>query len=151
MVFPWTSFVPLLLAREAAQPMESPLPGCGPGAVYAMLRLLGQQVTIEQVETAFESAGLPTRIRLQHSVADLANVLRRFGVPAAIVESKGGNLQLPRLPAILHLEPRCRPCIPDDPGHFVVLHSVREDNVRIVDVTLTSGGYAQSPDKLLKR
>jgi ABC-type bacteriocin/lantibiotic exporter with double-glycine peptidase domain len=137
--------------QAAHNALESPFPGCGPGSVYALLRLQGWDGSIEEVEFAFKESGLPLGPQSVHSLADLRRVLARFGVSATAVESSGARAALARLPAILHLDPLCRPCRPDDQGHWVVLHTVEGNKARIIDVTRTGGGYVQPIEQLRKR
>jgi ABC-type bacteriocin/lantibiotic exporter with double-glycine peptidase domain len=122
---------------------------CGVASVYALLRLSGKAVSLEEVENRFRA--LRPGIDLgKLSMADLREVSRSFGMRVASFRVDPSDISNIPVPAILYLRPEklavrgVKPPI----GHFILLRSVNNAHAEVMDFTFPGGRGEVPLDRL---
>ena len=122
----------LLPASVLAQAMPDPC--CGPNTLYMMLRMHGQDdVTYQRISDELSGERYPSLLSMQ-------NVARRHSLHASAYRCDVTQLHELQLPAIAHWHQNTTGLSvaskeANEYGHFVLLTSVSEDGVHIVDGT----------------
>jgi hypothetical protein len=86
-------------------------PRCGANCAFALLRMQGKSVTIDEVAARVTTSGLGA------SLAELQDCLAHFGLHVKTVQATPGYLRKAALPCIAHLDFDDRP----DSGHYLVI------------------------------
>jgi hypothetical protein len=109
---------------------------CGPRCLYAMLRLSGKTVSLEQVSRAFGPCDGGC------SLLELHDCASRFGMRTTVVRGGADSIGSLPLPAIVHVgEGRTM-------GHFLVLAEVDGSEYTVIDGT--SGELAVQQGEFLR-
>jgi ABC-type bacteriocin/lantibiotic exporter with double-glycine peptidase domain len=103
---------------------------CGVNSMYALLRLLGAQVSYQEMEAELPVGPAGSTLK------DMREVACRHGVAARVVRATPEQLWRCELPVIAHLEKNSTDDFDNQSrGHFVVLVQADSQFVRYIDGT----------------
>ncbi len=111
------------VVRQRAYPDFFP---CGPNAVYMLLKLEGHEVRFSDIMEGarVDSQGV--------SLMEVNNELEKFGVASEVIKCQASDLPRIRTPYIMYTYP---PKSPGDVGHFVVVVSINDKTLQVLDAT----------------
>jgi len=132
-MFGITGYGMLVLSVASAAPEMEKLPSCGVMAVYTIAHHYQIDSSLQQVESLLSNG---TGREEHYSMEHLRLAVRSLGLHARSIRVTSESLDRLHCPSIIFIRPD--KFGPDQKvGHFAVLQSVSENNVRLMDLTLT--------------
>jgi len=124
----------LLAADSDSAPQAARIPYCGVAAVYGIAKLNGLETSPGDVESVLRRR-YPEANLSSLSLKQLRETLSELGLSAQSFQIAQGAVDHVPTPCIAYFRPERIRQQPNGIGHVVILASIKEDVVRILDLT----------------
>jgi ABC-type bacteriocin/lantibiotic exporter with double-glycine peptidase domain len=113
------------------------LPNCGVAAIYGISQILGSSVSPASIEATIKSRS-PEADLAALSMKDIRLALSDLGLHSESLRLEAHDLKHVPTPCIVYIRPSKLGSKDTGVGHVVVATSITDDDVRILDLTLSS-------------